>query len=330
MTASLLLLAALAQVPPADCTSCHLVQSATWGRSRHSQTLDGPLYKAMRAWAAEEAGEAFAARCQTCHTVAIAGTEARTPGVTCAACHQGSQRSEGPAGWIVNPAAAVASSRHPSRTAPHPVQASPLLADGSVCLTCHAELHNAAGVPLCTTGPEAASLGLAGSCLGCHVADSDHRFPGTTPELLARAATVTASREAGVLLVRLHNSGTGHALPTGSALRQIRLAVVFLDRAGAPLHEPEPVTLARVLADDAGNAPAPPWRATRVARDTRLGPGEIRELRFELPRGAAKAMVSLTYHRAPAPLAKRLGVADHPSLQPITMALVEVEELAHR
>jgi hypothetical protein len=206
--------------------------------------------------------------------------------------------------------------------APHPVAASGLLTDGGVCLVCHAELHNPRGVPLCTTGPEAATRGPAPGCLACHGRDGDHRFPGTTAEILRSAAQLHVTTTAGAITVSVVNRGSGHALPTGSALRQVVLEVVFTDVEGTELSR-HSERFARVLGDAEGNAPVPPWRAVAVARDTRLAPQERRTVTLERPAGATRVRASLVYHRAPPPLLERFGLADHELMGPVVMALAQ-------
>ncbi len=317
------LLSGVVPVPPtAACTDCHDAIATAWTSSLHAISLDDPLYVGMRAWAADDAGPAAAAACATCHSAPFVDGSGRTGAVTCAVCHQAVQEGPGPAGLAVDPTLPIRTAAPPGADVPHPVVADAGIADGQICLACHAELHNPAGVPLCTTGPESRAWEGDGSCTTCHMPGGSHAFPGAVPSLLADAATLSVS--AGTeTTVRVSNTGAGHALPTGPVLRQIVLEVRFLDGDGATVAEAPDRTFARVLADDAGNAPVPPWRATRVARDTRLGPGEVRTFTYPTPAGAAVAAARLVYHRAPPPVARRLNVADLPFMAPREMARAE-------
>ena len=318
------LAAAAAPAPAPACTECHELQTARWQASLHAHASSDPLVLAMRRWAREDAGEAAAAGCVNCHSAVVAGTDARTEAVTCPVCHQGRRAKAGPAGWVVEPEAPVSASRG-SRKAPHPVRVDPDLAGASRCLVCHAELRNPAGVPLCTTGPESEAYTGDATCLTCHMPGGSHRFPGAEPELLVRAATLSIERDGGRVAVTVANTGAGHALPTGSALRQIRLEVRFLDAAGTVLWTnagDDAALFSRVLRDAAGNAPVPPWRAVAVAADSRLAAGEQTTLGYAIPDGAVTVEAHLVYRRVPAPVAARLGLADDPVARPVAMASV--------
>ncbi len=327
MTAIILVAAlavAPAPAPAGPCARCHEAQASQWKGSLHALASSDPLVLAMRRWAREDAGEAAAAPCVNCHTAAVAGTAERTSAVTCPVCHQGRRAKPGPAGWMVDPEAPVTGAKDLQK-APHPMRVDPGFAGSSSCLVCHAELRNPAGVPLCTTGPESEAYGGEATCLTCHMPDASHRFPGATEELLARAATLDVERDGGRVAVTVANTGAGHALPTGSALRQIRLEVRFLDASGAVLWTnaaDEAAVFARVLRDAAGNAPVPPWRAVAVASDSRLAAGEQTTVAYTIPDGAVTVRARLVYRRVPAPVATRLGVANDPLARPVEMASV--------
>ncbi len=316
------LLAGGTPAPAPPCSDCHRDQAAAWQSSLHAMSLDDPLYSGMRAWASDEAGETVAAGCATCHSAPLADGSGRTAGVTCAVCHQATRTGPGPGGLAVDPSSPIQADTEAAPDAPHPVAADRALAAGRICLACHAELHNPAGVPLCTTGPENEAWTGTGSCLSCHMPDGSHAFPGASPELLRRAATVTVAAGPETV-VKISNTGAGHAIPTGPVLRQVVLEVRFLDRTGAQVGDVSTRVLARVLGDDDGHAPVPPWRATRVVRDTRLSPGETRAFSFPTPAGAASSVARLVYRRAPPAIAQRLGVADLPLLRPYEMARAE-------
>lgn len=314
MLSTLLLLAAQA-APTQPCAACHVGQAAQHKISMHAESLQDPLYLAMRAWARDEAGQAAASACMTCHAV---GTfEGRTIGVDCEACHQ-SRTAAGPKGLTVDTGLPVRARRKVD--APHATIADAQLVSGASCLICHAELHNQAGLPVCTTGPEAAENPQGPGCLTCHRA---HDFPGAVPALLARAATLAIEPRGSDVIVTVNNVGAGHALPTGSALRQIRLDIVFTDKAGRRVGDNATDTaalFARLLQDKEGRTPAPPWRAASVARDTRLARGELRRLTYPIPAGATAVEAYLTYRRAPTAIAERLNLEAHKLLQPIEMA----------
>ncbi|MEP0774669.1 MAG: hypothetical protein HRF46_09960 [Acidobacteriota bacterium] len=302
-------------LPP--CADCHTRQHEEWITSAHAASAASPLYRAMRQWAHADAGEAVAARCAACHTVPTAAGE-RSTAVECGACHQVASGA-GPDTLLIDPNRPVLAPRT-SGDAPHPVAVTPAMAGEAPCLPCHGQLSNPAGVPLCTTGPEAAARTAGAPCIACH---RPHAFAGATTAEPHRAATVSLDRRGETLRVTVLARGVGHALPTGPALRQVRLEVEILDRRGQRLFDnrTDPDALfARLLADSAGNVPAPPWRAMAVARDTRLAAGERRTLDYPLPPGAWTAEARLVYHRAPPPLLQRLSLAQEASLAPRVIA----------
>ena len=304
----------------ARCEGCHGEQWRGWRLSLHAGSTEDPLYRAMRRWAASEAGPEAAALCANCHSSEILGQAARTLAVECRVCHQGVAVSPVPRGWRVDPGAPVAAALQVD--APHPVRASRELLDGRLCLACHGELRNPRGVPLCTTGPEAESRRAGPGCLSCHMAGKDHAFQGTTSRLLAQAAELSIQIRNGRARVAVLNRGAGHALPTGSALRQIVLEIQVLGPNLDVLRSHREV-FARVLEDAEGQAPVPPWRAAAVHADTRLGPFHRRVVAVDLPPGARAVAARLVYHRAPAAVVKRLGLENEPLLRPVEMARAE-------
>ncbi len=302
-------------LPP--CADCHPRQYQEWAASAHAASAASPLYRAMRQWAYADAGEAVAARCADCHTVPTASGE-RSAAVECGACHQ-LAAGAGPDTLLIDPDRPVLAPRT-SGDAPHPVAVSAAIAADAPCLPCHGQLSNPAGVPLCTTGPEAAARTAGAACIACH---RPHTFAGAAAAGLHRAATVSLDRRGEILRATVLARGVGHALPTGPSLRQVRLEVEILDRRGYRLFDnrSDPSALfARLLADPAGNVPAPPWRAVAVAQDTRLAAGERRTFDYPLPAGAWSAEARLVYHRAPPPLLHRLALAQEASLAPRVIA----------
>jgi hypothetical protein len=320
------LLVALASLTPIDpCVSCHAAQHDQWRSSRHADSLGSPLYRGMRDWARADAGDEVAGRCAACHSVVDPAGGGRTGAVVCEACHQVADVGGGPSGLTIERALPVAGAR--VLEAPHPVVADPSLRASGRCLACHNELKTPAGVAVCTTGPEVSGRASGPGCVDCHMPGASHTFAGAAPELLARAAQLVVDRRGAEVVITVINRGAGHALPTGSALRAVRLEVEFRDAAGGSLggNQADPAaTFMRVLADADGNAPVPPWRAARVARDSRLAPGERRTFAYALPPGTAAVSARLVYRRAPAPILERFGIAARGRFAPIEMARFEL------
>lgn len=320
VVAVLVVLFAMPSAPAAKtCADCHPEQASAWQGSRHARSAASPLYLAMRAWAADDAGEEVAARCATCHTVPVAGG-GRTAAVTCEACHQAAVTGPGPGAVTVDPAGPVAGSK-PGAGAPHPVAVVPGMASGDRCLACHGELANPHGVPLCTTGPEAATRGLGPTCLDCHLRGGDHSARGASPELLARAVELDVDRRGDTVAVTLVNRGAGHSVPTGPALRQVILHTRLVGADGREASSHREV-LARVLADADGRSPAPPWRATAVVADTRIEPSGRSVFVYPVPPGAVRVEARIVFWRAPEPLLGRFGLAGDEAFAPVTMTRV--------
>jgi hypothetical protein len=319
-----LLIAAASFAPTPPCGSCHTPQAAQWQTSRHADSLGSPLYRGMREWARVDAGDEVAGRCAACHSVADPGGSGRAGAVVCEACHQATAAG-GPPTLAIDRSLPVAAAR--AVEAPHPVVGDPALPAGGRCLVCHAEMKNPAGVPVCTTGPEVAGRAGGPGCVTCHMPGGSHAFPGPVAAMLSRAAQLSVDRRGAEVVVGVTNRGAGHALPTGSALRAVRLEVEFRDASGGVLgdNRADPnATFMRVLRDADGNAPVPPWRAVAVGRDSRLTPGERRAFAYQVPAGAATVTARLVYRRAPTPILERFGIAAEGRFAPIEMARFEL------
>jgi len=306
--------------PSEGCGDCHTRQRKAWERSFHARSAVDPLYRAMREWAREDAGDEVASLCVNCHTSRIRGAGNRTESVECRVCHQGTAAGSGPGGWIVDPERPVAAVR--PGEAPHPTRATTDLPSGAICAPCHHALHNQRGIPLCTTGPEAQTRGSTLSCVRCHMGGGDHTVPGTTKPLLARAAALGIDERTDGIRITVINRGAGHALPTGSALRQVVLDVRVEDRNGTVLVHRRTV-FAKSFEDADGHHPVPPWRAVRLHEDTRLRPGEARTVTVRRPPGATRVEAVLTHVPAPRPLLRRLGLVDGAALPPVVMVRAE-------
>ena len=220
----------------------------------------------------------------------------------------------------------------------------------TLCLSCHAVMNNPQGVGVCTTGAEFSALadaepGAANqSCVDCHMprtegpagavgsqdAHASHNFFGphrawyqddTAP--LAAAVEITGSLRGEQLELELRNLA-GHGFPTGFPGRMVLLVAVAHDAEGRELwrnwsdnamaESPESV-LNKVYVDEDGKPTMPPF-SSKLARDTRLTPGETRKLSFAVPPETAKVELSLVFRLIPPPMVKTLGLSDAPEGQP--------------
>lgn len=319
---------------PETCVSCHETVVSEWRESMHSRShhASDPIYAAVRTIRMGREGEAVAEACVRCHSPLAEGGELdgalAQRGVTCAACH----------GEIA---------------ATHPAEPTALgVPDGAeVCLTCHDSLNNAAGLAMCNTGPEHAAH-PSEKCSDCHMplvqtpsgAESErashraHTFSGPhrawlqdDPSFLSTALTLAGRIEGSALTVDVTNA-SGHAFPTGFPGRMAALLVVAKDASGAELWRnlgADPVATApeavwhQVWVDAEGKPVLAPY-GVELKRDTRLQPGEARQLSYPVPEGTASVELTVMYRLAPPPLMETLGLADAPEAQPKVVARVTV------
>ncbi len=294
-------------VTPRGCAGCHAEVTREWQESLHAQSFRDPIFQAeFQPHPAED--------CVACHAplatnlVAPAEADARE-GVGCVSCHmdaaghilgsaRGRQRSSASA-----PAAAG------QVDPPHPVQRSGELGSAALCARCH---------EFAFPPPRAGSLGYdpailqqatftewrasrAGrqglACVGCHMprrADGhfDHRMPGASAELLARAVRVQvrATRDADGVTVRvtLRTREVGHALPTGDIFRRLIVrAELGSERTSTELRR-------YFGTSHVGGA-----LVTTEIDDTRVMPGRPRVVTLRLPRvpGANRVRWSVAHAR---------------------------------
>ena len=203
-------------------------------------------------------------------------------------------------------------------------------------MLCHAELTNPNQVAICTTGDEFYNQSENKSkCQSCHMpalkgyksAGSDsitdiraHTFLGPhNADFLKGSLKISGNADGNRLTITVDNSKTPHSYPTGTPLRMVILKVIGLDRDGKviyqnwqknPIEEDKQAVFARMFADEKDNIPSPPWRAARVASESRLKPGEIRKIRYDLPEGVKTITAKLFFQLAPAPILTKLKIDD--------------------
>lgn len=351
---------------PATCAPCHDAIVTEWKESLHSRAhhASDPLYGALRALRVEKQGPHIPGKCASCHNPRDAkdhDSKAARTGVSCAVCHQldgvhaATKEKKGVDALVVGPEKTFRGPHDvPNGTAPlHATGAAlPALADGqTLCLACHAEEQNAAGVPTCTTGLEHAEAGSGQSCASCHMAEvatpagavstrpthKSHRFAGPhqaqrlgEPGVLADAVAVTGRFEGGQLVARLENKSS-HAFPTGFPGRMAMLVVSAFDAQGQevfkniksePMKEHPEAVLNKGYVDAEGK-PTLAAFGVKLVRDNRLQAGETRELRLALPASAVRAELRLRYFLLAPPAAKLMGY-DGPETKPVTLAPVVV------
>lgn len=342
---------------PLQCAVCHAAVVAEWQESMHARAHqdNDPLFAAMRDFRLG-LGQPIEGKCERCHSPRGADAPVAQTGVSCATCHNleavhldrkghGNLLLEFAATDTMRSARDVQNGRSPVHgNGP----AHPALVDGqTLCLACHRDHTNPAGVPTCTTGSELAASETDASCTSCHMPEvqgpsgvvSDrpthrsHRFLGphraylqNDPSFLASAVELSVRRNESNAVVTLRNR-SGHGFPSGFPGRTVVLhllgkndagEVIWRNFTGDPMQESPRSVFNKVYVDDDGTPTLPPL-AKALKRDNRLGPDEIRTLEFELPASVARVDASLQYHLLPPAAAKRLGFDD-----PVLTKSVEV------
>jgi hypothetical protein len=178
----------------AACASCHEDIAREWRASLHRQSAVDPVYR--RAFAREPL-----AFCSACHDP----LSDPALGTGCISCHDG----------------------HGA-----PMRARP-------CADCHDFASPDGHDKMQLTSTEhRASVHAASSCASCHMpraADGhpSHAFHASrAPDLLRRAATITATRTDQAVIVTFAARDVGHALPTGDIFRRLRIEVVAAGEGG--------------------------------------------------------------------------------------------------
>jgi Cytochrome c554 and c-prime len=335
---------------PATCAPCHGELVREWDESMHSRAFHerDPLYGAMRSLRLGREGPELAERCASCHHPRSLGAgmaSVASTGVSCATCHNvdGVDLGPGQKGHtaLVPGAPAVLRGPHDLTPGSSPVHGTgpklAALADGrSLCLACHAEEKNKAGVPTCTTGVEMADDPR--SCVSCHMPEAatpsglasprathrSHAFVGPhraflqdDPALLEAAVRVAVRFEGESALVELENR-SAHGFPSGFPARMAVLVLRGLDAQGRevyrnfekdPMAEHPEAVLNKVYRD-ADDQPVLAPYAVRLARDSRLKAGETRTLRVAVPSTVDRLEATLRFWLVAPPAARALGLGD--------------------
>lgn len=350
---------------PSTCEACHGAVVAEWRESQHARAhhANDAVYAALRTLRTEKQGPDIPGKCATCHnprdTTDHDSAAAKT-GVSCATCHQidGVHLEGGKKGT-----AALVASKEVRFRGPHDVAsgaspvhqngpALPEIVDGkTLCLACHGEEKNPAGVTTCSTGTEHAASGETKSCTSCHMDEvpgpsgsvssrashRSHRFRGSQlavrtgqPGVLAEAVQLSGSFEAKRFLAKLENR-SGHAYPTGFPGRTALLEIRGLDAKGDEVYrnlasdpmKDHPEAVFNMGFVDADDKPAIAAFATKLVRDTRLKPAETRTIGVEVPDSVAKVELRLRFVLVPPALAKAIGY-EGPATKPVVLPPVVV------
>ena len=351
---------------PASCEACHAAVVSEWRDSQHARAHhdSDDVYAALRKLRIEKQGAHIPSQCGACHNpqdLEDPDSAAARQGVSCATCHQleGVELGEGKKGVH-----ALTRGLHGRFRGPHellqgasPVHgngpALPAIVDGkTLCLACHAEEKNAAGIVTCATGIEHAESPGAESCTSCHMPELDgpsgsvskrtrhrsHQFLGPhlarrrgEPGVLAGAVGLGGTLEGDQLVATLENQSS-HDFPTGFPGRTAMLVARALDAGGSelarnistePLKQHPEAVLNQGFAGEDGKPALAPF-ATKKVRDTRLRPNEKRALTWQVPAKTERVELSLRFFLVPPAMATSLRLAG-PETLPLELPPVVIE-----
>lgn len=348
----------------ATCEPCHAAVVGEWRESLHARAhhAKDPLYAAVRAARIEKQGPHIPNACAQCHNTRDPvdhESKAAQAGVTCATCHQLDGVHPGQKGLAALKVGPEKRFRGPHDVADGtaPLHASgpalEALKDGTtLCLACHGEEQNPAGVPTCTTGPEYVASKETKSCTSCHMKEVEgasgavvttrtthrsHHFAGPhqqqrlgTPGMLEEAVGLTGRFEGEKVIAKLENR-SAHGFPTGFPARMALLEVRALDASGKelarnitadPMKEHPEAVFNRGYVDAGGKPSLAPFAAKQV-RDNRLKPAETREVSFAVPALTAKAELRIKFFLLAPFAAKQLDYTG-PETKPVVLAPVVV------
>jgi hypothetical protein len=352
--------AAGAPRPSQVCGGCHGTLRAQWAASGHATSWTNPVFQAFLADAKEKHGAPIESSCLPCHAplAHVAGdAKVEDPvakeGVACNFCHNVSDvdPSTKPGSYTFD-ATNANLMRGPYKDSDpgsaHQAAYSEIHTKSEFCAACHSASHPVSGVLIEATylswkrssGPE---YGM--SCQGCHmppsagkasplskktrIAVSAHSLmgPRMTPAVLEDAAKLSGTVEGRRLRLLVENDKAGHSLPGGgNSFRTITLDVVFKNAAGAAVQTVQAERFGTEFADGSGYSPVPKWNAHSIARATEIGPDSSRVVYCDIPAGASRAEVALTYyaiHPAYRAMLEKRGV-DLSGRAPVVMARATV------
>ena len=327
--------------PPSSaelCGDCHRAIYDGWKRSAHATAMESRLFQDALNRAEVDLGAQARKSCLACHAPVAVQTgdldlvrKVSWEGVTCDYCHSiqevtttgGNPKAKveftlvksGPSKDLFSPA--------------HGTRFSALHTSALACIICH-EYSNSQGFEVLATYSEwkKSTYGKdEKGCQGCHMyriegdvvdprikrtatlALNLHEIPGGhSIQQLNKAikADLSATRDGNQLrvVVKLTNRGAGHDVPTGSALRQLILALEADSLDGH--HFSDQRIYRRIVADRSGTVLNREdlvfVKGARTVEDTRLAPGEtkIETFSFPISQGTqARVKVSLYYYYSP-------------------------------
>lgn len=293
------------------CAECHGRQQQEWRGSAHARAASGAYVRAVESLSAAEAAE-----CAACHVpLSSARRRIAAEGVTCDACHTAVGPSDGKIAVTLAPE--LSTRFGPYRDSKdhhfHKVAFSEFVVGPGLCVSCHQD-RKPGPLPIFTSVAEwRAGAHAAVECQTCHMPNlraaaakgeatrsvSRHDFGADKSKVLSAAIDLSldSSKANGgsQAVIRIENTGAGHALPTDLPERRLRLVITASDGQAEEVHRTERA-FGRLLLDAKGTI-APFFRAVREGADTRLQPGVAQTVTVPLPPRAAQVTAQLFYER---------------------------------
>lgn len=218
-----------------------------------------------------------------------------------------------------------------------------LFKTSDVCLGCHDKNNNPNGVSVCTTGPEIAQSGNTVTCQSCHMPTvdgfTDHSMAGGHSQAMLKRGIVVdlegnKTPQGGSVHVKIKNL-LAHNYPTGAPFRIVVLHLVAMDAKGEviwknfnanPMEEDAKAVMMLKLVDE-NDKPTSPPNAKKIKGDSRLKPGEVRQLDYEIPvAGVVKVKAELKYSLLLPPIVKQFDTVLPPEVkQPVLVSRTELD-----
>jgi len=288
--------------------------------------------------------------------------EITNEGVTCDICHTITGLTDHPNNWpnVYEPGRVKRGPHEDVEVEEHEAVYSELFENSRICSGCHGNMLNIPGtrscgnLTICDTDFEwkETTIGREGkSCVDCHMTGilelfiskkvertAQHDFSGAYShgKLQEAAKLVLDVKEFGgeiIAAIQIVNEGAGHLLPTGPPARMGFIKVRAFDRyeeevwsnyISNPSKEDPFGVFHIVFANQEGKVPSMPWLASRIVKDTRIRPGENRQLVYKFPsEGVARVEAKLFYRLAPPPLLDKFEISDETLRKSYLMAQVE-------
>lgn len=301
------------------CGGCHRAIHEAWKRSAHAAAMESRLFQDALALAERDFGGRARPLCLPCHSPLGVHLQdfslkqkVSREGVTCDWCHSVRRvRFRGPnAAPVAEFSLVKTGPSKGSRAVAHGTEYAEVHTNSSICAPCH-QYRTVGGLDLLATYEEW-RVSRYGSerrhCQSCHMSQvagdvvdpkvqaspkariNLHEMPGSRSvnQLNQALRMVLAAGRKGDSVeveIELGNVGAGHAMPTGSPMRELILEVTADAREGQDFTESR--RYRRVVADPEGKPIELEheafFRAAKVVSDNRLAAEERRKERFRFP-----------------------------------------------